>query len=373
MKLFSAPTPTDNNFECHSATEHLQVSQERVQNVHRHNSRNSKISNRTKQSSMSFQDLGLRRGAGNQEQMQELPKMLSKMVIHRPKPRSPPLMITTTRHSSAAASMNTRSFQPSSATSKVRPPKNPTMSASLQPPAPAITTRCPVTSRSLLDDLGSFGDSQIPNQSSSCDVSEAPTAYDEDPMLPIVAPRENRPSSIFAKLTTEIANYQRMVSELESLLVSSSSNPEAQWRSRILIRSAKDADLDIWRRLYVYEANFGDGSNFSRAHVASRKLHRDFKRVHKHLMQFMGAYHLRQQAEVSMLSTSANAGEEKEEFFDRAMRERHAEVNQIHSSMHKVNDIYTVSLIYADIFYSYKNLTIVSDSLVVNTGRIWRH
>lgn len=283
------------------------------------------------------------------------------MMIHLAKPHSPPLTITKQRYSPAAASVNTRSSQSASATSKVRPPTTPTMRTRPRPPAPAITTRCPVTSRPLLDNLSSFGDGQIPNQSSSCDMSEAPTVYDEDPMLPIVNPRENRTPSIFSQLTTEIANYQRMVSELESLLVPSSSNPEAQWRSRILIRSAKDADRDIWRRLCEYEANFGVGSNSSRAQIASRKLHRDFRRVHKHLIQFMGAYQLRQQVDISFLSTSANAGEDKEEFFDRAMRERHAEVNQIHSSMHKVNEIYTVSLICAK---GVKNITIVSDPRV---------
>jgi hypothetical protein len=211
-----------------------------------------------------------------------------------------------------------------------------------------------------VDDLSLFGDGQISNLSSTCDVSEAPD--DEDPMLPIVTPRENRTPSMFAQLAKEIVNYQRMVSEMESLLVPSSSNPEAQWRSRILIRSAKDADRDIGRRLYEYEANFGDGSNYSRAQIASRKLHRDFRRVHKQLIQIMGAYQLRQQVEVSFLSTSATAGEEKEEFFDRVMRERHAEVNQIHSSMHKVNAIYTVSLICADNFRRYvENVFIVSN------------
>ena len=306
IKLFSAPTTTCNNLKGHL------LSQERIQKVQHYSSRNNNRSNSKEHSSMSFQDLGRRRGTGNKVKMQEPPKR-----------------------------------------SKFLPPATPTMSARPRPPAPAITTRCPVTSRSLLDDLSSFGDSQMPNQSLSCDVSEAPTAYDEDTMPPIVTPRENRTHSIFAQLTTEIANYQRMVSELESLLVPSSSNPEAQWRSRILIRSAKDADRDIWRRLYEYEANFGDGSNYSRAQIASRKLHRDFRRVHKHLIQFLGAHQLRQQVEVSFLSTSANAGEEKEEFFDRAMRERHAEVNQIHSSMHKVNEIYSVSLTYADIFRRY--------------------
>jgi hypothetical protein len=134
-----------------------------------------------------------------------------------------------------------------------------------------------------------------------------------------------------------------MVTELESLLEISGHYPEAQWRTRILIRSAQDADRDIWKRLYEYESSFGEDPSCSRAQIASRKLHRDFRRVHKQLHATLEAYEKLQQVEVSFLSSSRE--EKKEDFFDRAMRERNAEVNNIHKSMQKVNEIYTVRIV----------------------------
>jgi hypothetical protein len=135
-------------------------------------------------------------------------------------------------------------------------------------------------------------------------------------------------------------SLQKMVAELESLLEISGQSPENQWRTRILIRSAQDADRDIWKRLYEYETEYGENPNYSRAQIASRKLHRDFRRVHKQLQVVLTAYERRQQVEVSFLSSAQE--EKKEEFFDRAMREREEEVNKLHSSMRKVNDIYSV-------------------------------
>jgi hypothetical protein len=133
-----------------------------------------------------------------------------------------------------------------------------------------------------------------------------------------------------------------MVAELESLLEISGHSPEAQWRSRILIRSAQDADRDISKRLYEYESGFGENPSYSRAQIASRKLHRDFRRVHKQLHAILEAYEKLQQVEVSFLSSNE---EKKEDFFERAIRERDAEVNNIHKSMQQVNDIYTVRIL----------------------------
>ena len=76
--------------------------------------------------------------------------------------------------------------------------------------------------------------------------------------------------------------------------------------------------------------------------MASRKLHRDFRRVHNQFSILMDVYKKRQQVEVSFLSREE---EKKEDFFDRAMREREEEVKNIHDSMLKVNEIYTVSIV----------------------------
>jgi hypothetical protein len=131
-----------------------------------------------------------------------------------------------------------------------------------------------------------------------------------------------------------------MVAELDSLMEVSGQSPEAQWRTRILIRSTQDADRDIWKRLHDYETNHGENPGYSRAQMASRKLHRDFRRVHKHLQAVLASYEKRQQVEIAFLSREE---EKKEDFFDRAMREREEEVGNIHRSMQKVNEIYSVS------------------------------
>jgi hypothetical protein len=167
-----------------------------------------------------------------------------------------------------------------------------------------------------------------------------------------------------------------MVAELETLLEPSSHSPEAQWRSRILMRSAQDADRDIWKRLYEYETSFGENPQNSRAQLASRKMHRDFRRVHNGWTSICEQYKQRQHVEVSFLSaepapSSSSAavhgssipstkqnprlaammveGEEKEDFFDRAMRERDAELRHIHASVHKVNEIYSVRFVYQSV------------------------
>ena len=142
-------------------------------------------------------------------------------------------------------------------------------------------------------------------------------------------------------------HLQKMVAELESLMEVSGVSPESQWRTRILIRSAQDADRDIWKRLYEYESSHGDNPTYSRAQMASRKLHRDFQRVHKQLKVILALYEKRQQVEIAFLSRQGDDGvgedEKKEDFFDRVMREREKDVTKLHQSMQKVNEIYSVS------------------------------
>lgn len=131
-----------------------------------------------------------------------------------------------------------------------------------------------------------------------------------------------------------------MVAELEGLVKDSGASPEMQWRTRILIRSAQDADQDIQTRLYqLDESQHSSSSRAAQVMAALRKLHRDFGRVHANLVQVLQSYQRQQQVEVSFLNR-ANGDESKEEFFDRAMREREEEVDQIHTKMHQVNTIY---------------------------------
>jgi predicted nucleic acid-binding Zn-ribbon protein len=127
-----------------------------------------------------------------------------------------------------------------------------------------------------------------------------------------------------------------MVTDMEQAMRNSGDSPEAQWKTKILMRSSKDAECDISRRLHEFEATNLRTRN-GRGQMAIRKLRRDFARVHEQFSTAIKSYERRQHAEVSLL----NADDEKtEEFFDRAMREREEEINDIHHSMKKVNAIY---------------------------------
>lgn len=86
------------------------------------------------------------------------------------------------------------------------------------------------------------------------------------------------------------------------------------------------------------------------------KLKRDFERVRGCYSETVGKYHAKQRAETSLLSSqieeSLAAGTpqrskrvvQEEDFFDREMRMREAESEQINTSMRKVNAIYDVSM-----------------------------
>lgn len=63
--------------------------------------------------------------------------------------------------------------------------------------------------------------------------------------------RRRSPStrSCFTKLSCEITQFQKMIRELESLVKLSGDTPENQWRSRIILRSAEEADRDIGKKI----------------------------------------------------------------------------------------------------------------------------
>ena len=131
------------------------------------------------------------------------------------------------------------------------------------------------------------------------------------------------------------------MAELENLMESSGQSPKAQWRTRTLIRSAQEADRDIYKRLYEYDIEY-HYSQYSKTQMAWRKLSRDFSRVQNQLKDIVATYEKRQQVDVSFLTSKE---EKTEEFFDRAMREREVEVNNINKSMHQVDEIYKVRVL----------------------------
>ena len=52
------------------------------------------------------------------------------------------------------------------------------------------------------------------------------------------------------------------MAELENLMESSGQSPKAQWRTRTLIRSAQEADRDIYKRLYEYDIEYHYSQSF---------------------------------------------------------------------------------------------------------------
>lgn len=196
---------------------------------------------------------------------------------------------------------------------------------------PRLSTSCPVTAKNLLADHGSLSTEET---TPSVETLSSQDDLDVRSISPIrletVTPRSQ---SMFAHLTTSIVNFQKLVAELENLLEDAGASPEIQWRTRILIHSAQDADRDLQARLYQLDES---SHSSSRAQVALRKLHRDFGRVHKDLRKVLTLYERKQHVEVSFLTKD----DTKEDFFERAMRERESDVKKIHQSMHQVNAIY---------------------------------
>jgi hypothetical protein len=122
-----------------------------------------------------------------------------------------------------------------------------------------------------------------------------------------------------------------MAAELEGILDIAGTSPEAQWRCQILIQSAKDADSDIKLQLDKLSQRHTHGPKVA----AVCKLQRDAGRARQHFLHMLQKHERRQQAEISFLSRQND-----EDFFEKAMRERDAEVKQIHTSMKQVNAIY---------------------------------
>eukprot|EP00980_Cylindrotheca_fusiformis_P009192 scaffold2003_cov139-Cylindrotheca_fusiformis.AAC.8 len=200
---------------------------------------------------------------------------------------------------------------------------------------PRLNQVCPVTAQPLLQ-LDSTRDEEATTTSSYS--AEYDDQEDDFLPAPISHPLPRHSDSIFASLNKQIVNFQKMVADMEQAMSQSGDSPEAQWKTKILIRSSKDAERDISSRLvHEFEATKTSRRRNGRDQMAMRKLSRDFGRIQEQFAAAMQAHEKRQKAEVSLLT----AGHENtEEFFDRAMREREEELNDIHTSMRKVNAIY---------------------------------
>jgi hypothetical protein len=91
-----------------------------------------------------------------------------------------------------------------------------------------------------------------------------------------------------------------MVRELEELVNKSSETPEDQWRTRLVLRSAEEADLDIGKKIRhqehtvrnVYDPN---------VRASYMKLKRDFKRAHESFKTLSRQYKKRQQDAIAQL------------------------------------------------------------------------
>lgn len=162
--------------------------------------------------------------------------------------------------------------------------------------------------------------------------------------------------STFAKLSYETEQFCKMVAELEAILNKTvMESPETSWRSRILMQSARDADVDLSQRLFQYEQTLIDKENANKPELrmeqsACLKLHRDYKRAHKGLVMAVSRYEKQQRVEVStlravgwsqaapVLDQEEADFKEQEEFFDRALRQ--AELERMNEKMNHVASIY---------------------------------
>lgn len=110
----------------------------------------------------------------------------------------------------------------------------------------------------------------------------------------------SRTRSRFSQLSTEIVQFQKMVRELESLVNLSGDSPETQWRSRILLRSAEEADKDIRKKIRHQEqtvCNVVDPN----VRASYKKLKRDYARAHSGFETLSHQYMTQQQQAIARM------------------------------------------------------------------------
>ena len=175
--------------------------------------------------------------------------------------------------------------------------------------------------------------------------------------------------STFAKLTYEMQQYQKLVSDLEYMIRDTIVTPEGAWRTNILVKSVEETDAGIEEQLVQYEhslaqqerlltynsnqrTNHNETKRMTQQLAACAKVRRDFNRCHNSMIFCLQTHEMRQKAEVSQLgavqwnathrSTSSvhqhASPQMEEDFFERTMRQK--ELERMNDSMRKVNDIY---------------------------------
>lgn len=184
--------------------------------------------------------------------------------------------------------------------------------------------------------------------------------------------------STFAKLTYEMQQYQKLVSDLEYMIRDTIVTPEVAWKTNILVKSVEDTDSGINDQLVQYEQSIAlqerlltynnnirvyqkEKKRTTQQLAACNKLRRDYTRCHNTMQSSLKMYKMRQKAEISqlgavqwntidrsgcndagiassVLSQQQQAAQMEEDFFDRVMRQK--ELERMNESMRKVNDIY---------------------------------
>lgn len=172
-------------------------------------------------------------------------------------------------------------------------------------------------------------------------------SYDGEEFPPSTMAVRNK--SKFAKLNSEIVHFQKMVRKLRKILELGQRSPENQWKSRIIFRSLSEADIDIWRKLQEEERNMQKSEAETKALSAHQKLVRDYHRIHDIFERIASENNFFKEdddipAPIEWLDPEQiqekMMQQEKEDFFERAMREREGEINGINQSMRMVNEIY---------------------------------
>jgi hypothetical protein len=220
--------------------------------------------------------------------------------------------------------------------------------------------------------------------------------------------------SAFAKLTHETQAFQKLVGNLEEILEQSSESPEASWRARIIIRSAQEAEKNLWNKLSKYEQspltagkNIGSGISGSladkdeetessqrelrTAQTACMKLHRDFNRSHKIFGMILSLHQKRQkEAEVNGVravrwshdketattgTTTQDLNKKDEDYSDRAMRrvmrerEANLERKSKSKSVNQVNEVYH-DMGAASVDGQQSNLDLLDDNVLDDSATI---
>lgn len=128
------------------------------------------------------------------------------------------------------------------------------------------------------------------------------------PRLSREAPKpesKRRPSSKtrsrFSQLSCEITQFQGIVRKLEALSHVSADSPETQWQSRILLKSAHEADTDIATKILSSQVMV-KSSNDPNIRASYQKLKRDFQRAHDSFQLLSQQYRKRQQEAIAQLS-----------------------------------------------------------------------